>query len=204
MSRWFGFGISYQNPVEEADFLRTHLSAYRLGNDYSSGGYLLWALWPKMKIMIDPRQFPFKGWIDRYGAFQSGRNIKGFVQDFPCEVWCVRYRSRPVIEWFVRSPDWRIAFYGPSAVVFARKEVPGLERNPQAGEGIGRIKNMGQAQLVLQFAASIRDWDRARTVLAGMRERFRCPGEKSKIQAASDWLDRRIENSRRQGREGSG
>lgn len=38
MSRWFGFGISYQNPVEEADFVRTHLSAYRVGNDYSGGG----------------------------------------------------------------------------------------------------------------------------------------------------------------------
>jgi hypothetical protein len=191
-SRWFGFGISYQNPVEEADFVRTHLSAYRLGNDYSSGGYLLWALWPEMKIMIDPRQFPFKGWVHQYGAFQSGRDIKGFLRNFPCQVWCLRYKSRALIGWFIRSPDWRVAFYGPSAVVFVRKDVAGLEGRPRTGEGIGRIKNLHQAQLVLQFAVSIRDWDRARTVLAGMKERLRCPDQKSKIQAASDWLDRRM------------
>ena len=198
-SRWFGFGISYQNPVEEADFVRTHLSAYRLGNDYSSGGYLLWALWPEMKIMIDPRQFPFKGWLDQYGALQSGRNIKGFLQNFPCEIWCVRYMSRQLIGWFIRSPDWRVTFYGPSAVIFVRKDVADLEGKPRKGEEIGRIKNLHQAQLVLQFAASIRDWDGARTVLAGMRERFQCPNEKSKVQAASDWLELKIENSRRKG-----
>ena len=149
-------------------------------------------LWPEMKIMIDPRQFPFTGWVGRYGAFQSGRNIKGFLRDFPCQVWCLRYKSRPVIGWFVRSPDWRVAFYGPSAVIFVRKDVQGLEGKTQAGEGIGRIKNLRQAQSVLQFAATIRDWDRARTVLAGMKERFRCPDQKSKVKAASDWLEQRM------------
>jgi hypothetical protein len=192
-SRWFGFGISYQNPVEEADFVKTHLSAYRLGNDYSSGGYLLWALWPEMKIMIDPRQFPFKGWIAQYAAMQSGRNIKGFFRNFPCEVWCIRYKSRLLIGRLLRSPDWRVAFYGPSAVVFVRKDVAGLERKPRIGEGIGSIKNLRQAQYVLQFAAGIRDWDGARAILAGMKERFRCPDEKPKIQAASDWLEQRMD-----------
>ena len=59
------------------------------------------------------------------------------------------------------------------------------------------MKNVHQAMFVLHFAASIRDWDRARTVLAGMRERFGCPNKKSKVQDASDWLERMIENSRR-------
>ena len=53
--RWFGFGISSQSPVEAAAFIRDHLHAYRLGNDYTSGGYLLWALGPNTKVMIDPR-----------------------------------------------------------------------------------------------------------------------------------------------------
>jgi len=62
-SRWCGFGISYQNPVEEAEFIRTHLAQYRLGNDYGGGGYLLWRLHPQTKVMIDPRSFPIApGW----------------------------------------------------------------------------------------------------------------------------------------------
>ena len=59
---WFGFGISYQNSVQEAEFIRNHLSNYFLGNDYDTGGYLLWALSPEQKIFIDPRYFPFKDW----------------------------------------------------------------------------------------------------------------------------------------------
>ncbi len=199
--RWFGFGISYQNPVEEAGFIRNHLSAYQLGNDYTSGGYLLWALWPDMKVMIDPRQFPFKKWIDRYGAFHSGRRVRGFLRDFPFEVCCVRYECRGLVTWFLRAPDWKIAFYGPSAVVFARRDVPLTEGVPRVGQGIEGIKNITQALFVFDFAARIQDWDSARRVLADMRERFKCPNQQAKIQAASDWLDKRLGSLGRGGEE---
>jgi len=186
--RWFGFGISYQNPVEEGAFIRANLSAYRLGNDYSGGGYLLWALWPDMKVFIDPRKFPFKAWLNQYGAFRSGRKVSDFMRNFPCEVWCIRYECRKLITWFIRSPNWKVAFYGPSAAVFAREDVPLVEQTPQAGQGIGKIKNITQALFVFTFAVTIRQWDDARIVLAGMRERFRCPSDQPKIQTASHWL----------------
>ena len=201
LSRWFGFGISYQNPVEEADFIRTHLSAYRLGNDYSSGGYLLWALWPEMKVMIDPRQFPFKKWINRYGAFQAGLEIPGFLRSFPFEVYCVRYKSRRLVTWFLQSPDWKLAFYGPSAAVFARRDIPLPEGVPPAGPGIGGIKNLTQALLVFEFAVRIQDWQSVRKELADMRERFKCPEERTKVQAASDWLEKRLGSPGRGGEE---
>jgi hypothetical protein len=186
--RWFGFGVSYQNPVEEAAFIRTNFSASRLGNDYSGGGYLLWALWPDMKVFMDPRKFPFKGWLDQYSAFHSGRKVGDFVENFPCEVWCIRYECRKLITWFLRSSDWKVAFYGPSAAVFAREDVPLVEEAPQAGQGIGKIKNITQALFVFTFAVTIHDWDNARIVLASMRECFSCPEDQSHIQAASDWL----------------
>jgi hypothetical protein len=190
--RWFGFGVSYQNPVEEAEFIRTHLAVDRVGNDYSGGGYLLWALWPETKAMIDPRQFPFKKWLNTYGAFHSGRSVGSFVREYPCEVWCIRYACRPVITWFMQSPDWKVAFYGASAAVFVKKDHPGMEGKPRAGEGIKEIRNIDQAILVLTFASTIHDWNHARVVSAGMKERFRCPNQKQKAQAAADWLGRRI------------
>lgn len=191
-ARWFGFGISYQNPVEEAEFLRTHFSGRRLGNDYSSGGYLLWALWPETKVMIDPRQFPFREWIDQYGAFHAGRSVEGFLKAFPCEVWCIRYACRPLIWWFVHSPEWKVVFYGPSAVVFARKDLPDLEDKPRAGEGLGEIRNIDQAVQVLTFASMIHDWNTARLLSMAIKERFRCPNQREKAQGAADWLGRRI------------
>ena len=186
--RWFGFGISYQNPVEEADFIRTNLSSYQLGNDYSGGGYLLWALWPDMKVFIDPRKFPFKAWLNQYGTFRSGRKVSDFVRNFPCEVWCIRYECRKLITWFVHSPNWKVAFYGPSAVVFTREDVPVMRQTPQAGQGIGKIKNITQALFVFTFAVTVHEWDNARMVLAGMRERFKCSRDQPKIETAAHWL----------------
>jgi len=197
--RWSGFGVSYQNPVEEAGFIRDHLSAYRLGNDYTSGGYLLWALWPDTKVMIDPRQFPFKAWLGQYGAFHSGRGTREFLRKFPFEVCCVRYECRGLVTWFLGARDWKIAFYGPSAAVFARRDIPLPAGVPRVGQGIEGIKNINQALYVFNFAARIGDWGSTRKVLAGMRERFKCPNHQDKIQKASDWLEKRLGSLDRQG-----
>jgi hypothetical protein len=199
--RWFGFGVSYQNPVEEADFIRDHLSTHRLGNDYTSGGYLLWALWPDTKVMIDPRQFPFRAWLDRYGAFHAARDVRGFLRDFPFEVCCVRHECRGLVTWFLRAPDWKIAFYGASAAVFARRDIPLPAEVPRAGQGIEGIKNITQALFVFDFAARIGDWGSARKVVADMKERFKCPNHRDKVRDVSDWLDKRLDSLRREGAE---
>ena len=157
----------------------------------------MWALWPDMKVMIDPREFPFREWIDSYIAFHRGREVRTFVQDFPCDVWCIRYDCSGLITWFRQSPDWKIAFYGPSAVVFVGRDVPLVGGDKSVGAGIGEIKSMRQALLVFYFAGSIHDWDIARKILASMKSRFRCTGDRSRMQRASDWLALRLESSRR-------
>jgi hypothetical protein len=205
-ARWLGFGISYLNPVEEAAFIKKHLSAYRLGNDYTSGGFLLWALWPDTKVMIDPRQFPFREWLNRYGAFHGGRGVRDFLKDHPFQVCCIRYECRRLMTWFLRAPDWRVAFYGPSAAVFTRIDVPLAKGLPRVGQGIEDIRSMVQALFVFEFTTVIQDWQSARKVLAGMKERFKCANHRAETQAASDWLDKRLgslgRGSRESGRTG--
>jgi hypothetical protein len=93
--------------------------------------------------------------------------------------------------WFLRSPEWNLALYGPSAVVFTRRNVPPVGERRQVGTGIGKIKNLSQALIVYNFAGAIHDRSRADRVLTGMKSRFRCPGDPSKIQSASDWMARR-------------
>lgn len=188
-TRWFGFGISYQNPVEEAAFIQANLPIDRLGNDYSCGGYLLWALEPEIKVMIDPRQFPFREWYAEYREFSTGRNVGGFVRRSPCDVWCIRYEHERVTGWFLRSADWKLAFYGASAAVFVRNNMSLSYEAPRAGRGIGEIKNMGQALMVLAFAASIQDWNSARKIVDSMQERFKCPEHRSPVQAAGHFLE---------------
>ena len=90
------------------------------------------------------------------------------MKEFPFEVCCVRFECRGLIEWFLRAPDWKIAFYGPSAVVFTRKNIPLVGGSTWVGTGIGEIKSLRQALIVFNFAATIRDWNSTNKILTHM------------------------------------
>ena len=190
--RYLGFGISYPNPVQEAEYIRKNFAGYRLGNGYDSGGYLLWALWPDTKVMIDPRYFPFKKWFNQYLNLAKGRKLKEFLEKYPCEVWCYIYKYRKPISWFLLSPDWKMAFYGPSGVIFVRKEIEIPKGLNFVGKGMGEIKNLNQALLAFDFVQTISDWDTAREIMSGIKKRFKFPNQRPRVEGASNFLDGKL------------
>ena len=190
--RFFGLGVSYRSPLGEAEFIRNNLAGCRLGNLYNSGGYLLWALWPDTKIFIDPRLFPFKKWYSQYHDFSNGHGIGKFLEKFPAEVWCLEYEFKTLLNWFIRSPDWKIAFYGPSAVIVVKKELESGKDPDFAGAGMGEIKNLNQALLVFNFSLIISDWHTAGDILSGMNKHFRSPPDRKRVTAASDFMEGKL------------
>jgi hypothetical protein len=60
-------------PVEAAEFLRANPPKGRLWNDMGSGSYLVWALWPSIRLGSDPRieMFPDAFW-QRYRKLSKG------------------------------------------------------------------------------------------------------------------------------------
>lgn len=183
--RWCGFGNSYQNPVPEAEFIKQNLSKYRLGNDYNSSGYLIWALWPETKVFYGPPLYSPQPWSNDYLNFLNGRDPEGFTRKFPFEVWCISYSYERVVDFFRYSPEWELAFYGPSAAVFVRKDVVALPFQPQtpAAGGIENIRNLNQAIRVLKFAISINDLCAARKIAAGIEQNFKCPNQHNLVLA---------------------
>ena len=118
-----GFWVNYYSPVQEAEYIRTHLKGARVGNNYNSGAYLLWALWPGQKIFIDARYFPYRQWYREYGDAMYGRDDRArdaFLTRYGCDAWCTTYEYDH-LSFFVHSPQWRLAHYGPSACIFVRK-----------------------------------------------------------------------------------
>jgi len=185
LGSWTGYGISYINPVEETEFIQSHLSNYRIGNDYNTGGYLIWKLASEKKIFIDPRYFPFRNWYSEYRLFANGVNVQAFLEKNPADAWCIihHYKLR---SWFAESPDWKLAFFGPSASVFVRSDIELPDDAPLSGQGINDIKNLYQAQSVLKFATEIKSWDNAKQILTGMRSHFR---SKKQIEIIDSWQD---------------
>jgi len=187
--RWLGFGISYFNPVEEAEFIREKYSGLKLGNDYNAGGYLLWRLWPETKVFIDPRQFPYKEWYGQYRAFESARDLSTLPRKYPCHVWCIQYRNDTLLRKYLDSPNWKPVFYGASAVVLAQKKIAPPDAPPLRGKGIARIRNLNEAVRVLVFTVNIGDREGTDMVLAGMRKVFRLPRTRRTVEMLSAYVD---------------
>ena len=183
-----GYGISYINPVEEAEFIEKNLSNYRIGNDYNTGGYLIWRLGPEKKIFIDQRYFPFQNWYGEYRLFKQGINVPEFLEKNPADAWCIHHLLK-VRDWFVKSPEWKLAFYGPSASVFVRSDIELPEDAPLFGQGINDIKNPHQAYNIIKFAIGIKNLDSAERILKGMQNRFRSKKQIKLIDSLQDLLN---------------
>ena len=188
MCQWLGFGASYINPVEEAEFIATHYADSRVGNDYNSGGYLLWRLAPRTKIFLDPRCFPYLDWYKEYTSFETVQGIEAFLERYPADIWCVVFPLKRTVDWFRRSPDWVPVYYGSSAAIFARKD---LARGVplQHAPGIADIKNLVQGILVLEFALNLQDFPAAEEVVAGLERRFAAVRYRDRVQNGRLLLD---------------
>ncbi|HOS96535.1 MAG TPA: tetratricopeptide repeat protein [Deltaproteobacteria bacterium] len=166
----FGFTNDYFSPVEESAFIKKHFRGMRLGNDYNTGGYLLWDLWPDTKVFLDARHFPYKAWYKDYLEFIYGQDRaskEAFVRKQGCDLWCLPL-DFPQMQVFLASSDWQVVFYGRNACIFAasRLNFPATER--LAGESVIGC-NIFQAYPLLLFTNRIQDTDAAQDILENVR-----------------------------------
>jgi len=183
---WCGFGIGYANPVQASAFLKKYHPGTRLFNDYGSGGYLMFDLYPSYKLFIDPRQFPFLNWWNEYRQFELGMVFDGFIRKYPFDVALIRYSNLRCIFNFMDSHNWRIVFYGPTAVVFVHKNVSfnfNVKKLPK--ERLDGLYNIYQALKVFIFAYNIADYETAWYLIEVMKKNFSlCPKYKKIIDQA--------------------
>jgi tetratricopeptide (TPR) repeat protein len=168
-----GFNLMYTTPTSEADYIQTHLQGLRMGNDYLSGSYLMWSLYPSQKVFMDARYFPYKQWYQEYNTFDRNPDDSAtalFLKKFPCDFWCISYSS-PVIKYFLSSPEWKAVYYGSSACIFlpARLSTHGLK--PSTTESIFKA-NLYNAYDIAKFATAMGDIDAAERLAENMNP---CP-----------------------------
>ena len=122
---WFGFGIGYNNPVQASAFLKKYRPGKLLYNSYDVGGYLIYDLYPIYKVFMDPRYFPYKEWFTEYCNFNYGATpLNEFLKKYTFDVAILDYiSSKKAITKFGLSLDWKPVFYGPSAIIFIKKDV---------------------------------------------------------------------------------
>jgi hypothetical protein len=162
---WLGFGIGYVNPVPETEYLVKAKLGPRFYNTYDSGGYLLWRLYPRYRVMVDPRSFPYLDWFDDQYRFTRGEIFSEFLARYPADLAVIDLKHVDCWRNFVRAPDWRLLFYGPTAVIFARHDARAIQVRPEAASELLRLQNARTAFIVLDFAVVVGDYSMAWNVL---------------------------------------
>jgi len=175
------FGISEKFAIdEEIDFLIDNYKNARLANSYDHGAYILWKHWPKIKVMMDARYFPYKNWFNEFQTFSDGGNVEKFIEKYPFDAIVLKHLHYNLILWFYKSKDWQLVFYGKSAAVFVRSSLA-LSDRITAGVSLNDIKELPIAASALYTSILAKDWPGTEIILNNMKRNFTDQGEKDII-----------------------
>jgi len=182
---WVGFGIGYSNPVPEAEYLAQAGLGRDFYNTFDSGGYLLWRLHPQYRVMVDSRSFPYLDWFRHQYDFAHGRHMDGFIARYPADLAVIDLEKVACWRYFLRHPEWRLQFYGPTAAVFARGD--GAAEQAQSAAELLSLKAAGTALAAFDFAMAAGDVSMAWQLLGQLETRLSALADAERLQRARDY-----------------
>jgi|WetSurMetagenome_2_1015567.scaffolds.fasta_scaffold00689_5 hypothetical protein len=125
---WFGSGFANSwVPVKEAAFIKKHKLPGPIFNDYLSGGYMIWSMYPEYKVFIDPRYGPYTtevraDWFDfMYSPTIANRDR--IVSKYGFNTVFLELGLDLMIKRFIDSPDWKLVYFDINAAVFIRTNI---------------------------------------------------------------------------------
>lgn len=120
---WFGTNWEASYPVKEVEYVKKAKPPGNIWNDYLSGGYLLWGLYPDYKVFIDPRYGGYmRNFMPTAEEYQTPEGVESYTKRFPFKVALVAYHETGFVEWLLKA-DWRIAFLDKNALVIVHKSI---------------------------------------------------------------------------------
>lgn len=185
---WVGFGNGYLNPVPEAEYLAASRLGPRVLNLFDTGGYLLWRLEPRFKVMTDQRSFPYLDWFAEQYAFSTGQNFDRFLAAHPADVAVIDLIKEPVWRSFLSAPGWRLVYFGPTAAVFVPADTA-PERLPDdpAPARFTHLRNASVAARVFHFASVTGDFRTAWLMADQLESALRGQAVPAELQAVRDY-----------------
>jgi hypothetical protein len=117
--------VNKQNPVKAVDFIRRTGLSGRMLNEYTYGGYLIWAL-PEQKVFVDGRADVYEwtgvmGDLADWATLQADPNVllDKYRVDF-----CLMSRVAPMSRVLPLLPGWKMIYSDEISAIFARSGVP--------------------------------------------------------------------------------
>lgn len=113
--------VSQKNPVGAIDYIRSHKVTGNMLNDWTNGGYLVWAL-PDRPVFIDGRGDIFEetGVLADYGRWallQSDPRV--LLEKYHID-YCLLSRDSPMSHVMPLLPGWHTVYSDDAAIIFVR------------------------------------------------------------------------------------
>jgi hypothetical protein len=117
-------------PVHAADFLAENGAQGNAFDTYAQGGYLLWRLWPQVKIAMDGRSEVYLGvpTEEYYEILHDAPSAAGLIsQKYNIQYFIFPYDPaflagiHPLLSYLDKN-NWQLVWWDDSAIVFAKDD----------------------------------------------------------------------------------
>jgi hypothetical protein len=141
---FFGMNLEETIPLKEVEMIKKWKLPPPLFNDYVSGGYMIWAMYPEYKVFIDSRGKPYhmtQVWGDYRELMEnpSKENIRNVYSKYPFRVALINLVYTETILGMLSNAgdEWHLLFFDKNAAIMVHKSVL-----PSLGEEVLRSINM--------------------------------------------------------------
>ena len=114
--------VEEQSPVKAVKFLEANGIAGPMLNDYTFGGYLIWAA-PQYPVMIDGRTdlYVWSGFLGEYGNWANLQSDPHLLLDKYKVGFCLLNSQSPMARVLSLLPDWKQVYSDDKSVIYMRK-----------------------------------------------------------------------------------
>ena len=117
-------------PAEEVEVIKKWKLPPPLFNDYLSGGYMIWAMYPDYKVFIDSRGKPYEMthvW-DQYNEFMGNptkESIRKILSRYPFRVALINLvYTETILDILDNAGDeWHLLFLGRNAAILVHRSI---------------------------------------------------------------------------------
>ncbi|MDH3998068.1 MAG: hypothetical protein OET90_04440 [Desulfuromonadales bacterium] len=120
--------LAWQYPVGAAEFVQKNPLSENIFHDYTSGGYLMWTLFPDYKVFWDARQNSSKMFQLGVKLMRTDPGWKQILDEYTVSTIVlsaldpVSGRSSPLLHKLNKLPQWPLVYADESFFVFVRAD----------------------------------------------------------------------------------
>jgi hypothetical protein len=123
--------VEARSPVRALDYIRTHQLSGPMLNDYTYGGYLIWAA-PEYPVMMDGRTdiYEWSGFLQQYARWATVQEDPNLLLEKYDVNFCLLSTGSQMINILPLLPDWKLVYSDDIARVFVRTHGQSVTETP--------------------------------------------------------------------------